>query len=105
LVPSRERRGAGHDDDPRVVLPGVLRRLAVRATADRRAARRRGYVGARAVPLGTTGCPRGGPRAGARGEATATGAGVGERAARTRVRHGRHGAEATATDRGARGAA
>ena len=49
-LPPRERRGPGRDDDPRGVLPRVLRERALDPAADRRAARGDRARGARAVP-------------------------------------------------------
>ena len=105
LVPPRERRRPGRDDDPRVVRARVLRQRPERSAADRRPARRGGPLGARRVPLRAA--RRAGRGAGgrARREAAAAAARGRERAASPAQRRRAGGAAAAAPRRGARAAA
>ena len=104
-LPPRERRRTGRDDDPRGLLPRVLRQRSLDPAADRRAARGDGPRGAPGVPdraarlAGRSACARAGR------EASARRAGGPERPGRARLGGGRLRAEADPSRGRARGAA
>ena len=104
-LPSRERPGPGSACAARRVRARVLRLVAERAAADRRAARGGGHLGARGVPVGAARLARRGARRRPRGETPAGRAGRAERPHRARVGRGPVRTAPAAARRGAGGAA